>query len=80
MDVHDPVQGAHSLEVSLVLIALDPEKTMKCEGFDAKVETKAAIAGRRRFTGLLDGCDAGGVLRLLREEGVVLIALDDVLE
>lgn len=81
MDVHDPVQGAYSLEVSSP--GVDRPLTRKKDyemwrGFDAKIETKTAIEGRRRFTGLLDGCDASGVLRLLCEEGVVFIALNDV--
>lgn len=81
MDVHDPVPGAYNLEVSSP--GIDRPLTRKKDyeawtGFDAKVETKVAIEGRRRFAGLLDGCDANGILRLLCEEGVVLIALEDV--
>lgn len=81
MDVQDPIQGAYNLEVSSPGIdrPLTREKDYHVwKGFDAKIETKTTIDGRRRFTGLLDGFDTDRVIRLLCEEGVVSIALDDV--
>ena len=46
-------------------------------GFEARIETTAPIAGRRRFTGRLEGL-AGETVRLRLAEGPVEIPLADI--
>lgn len=57
-DVEDPVPGAYDLEVSSA--GIDRPLTRVKDfaayaGFEAKVETKLPVAGRRRFRGILKG-------------------------
>lgn len=57
-DVEDPVPGAYDLEVSSA--GIDRPLTRAKDfaayaGFEAKVETKTPISGRRRFRGILGG-------------------------
>ncbi len=57
-DVEDPVPGAYDLEVSSA--GIDRPLTRAKDfaayaGFEAKVETKIPISGRRRFRGRLGG-------------------------
>ncbi len=62
-DVEEPIKGAYDLEVSSAGIdrpLTRPKDFVTYAGFEAKVETKAPLAGRRRFRGLLKGVNAGG--------------------
>lgn len=62
-DVEEPVKGSYDLEVSSAGIdrpLTRPKDFDTYAGFDAKLETKALIAGRRRFKGLLKGVNAAG--------------------
>src|SRR5262249_54856863 len=57
-DVEDPVSGAYDLEVSSA--GIDRPLTRAKDfaayaGFEAKVETKLPVAGRKRFRGVLGG-------------------------
>ena len=76
LDAHDPMSGAYRLEVSSpgidrpLVRAGDFERWTGCE---AKIELKAAIDGRRRFRGFIDGFDQGEVrleITLKDEHGV----------
>lgn len=63
-DVEEPVGGAYDLEVSSA--GIDRPLTRLKDfatyaGFEAKVETKLAIDGRRRFKGALTGLDGENV-------------------
>lgn len=65
LDVEDPIPGAYALEVSspgldrpLVRLA-DYERYA---GFDAKIEMKSLIDGRRKFRGRVSGTDGNDVL------------------
>jgi ribosome maturation factor RimP len=63
-DVEEPVAGAYDLEVSSA--GIDRPLTRLKDfaayaGFEAKLETKLAISGRRRFKGVLKGVDGGDV-------------------
>ena len=65
-DVEEPVKGAYDLEVSSAGIdrpLTRPKDFATYAGFDAKLETKMPVEGRKRFRGLLKGVnDAGDVL------------------
>ena len=71
LDVHDPIPGAYTLEVSspgLDRPLVRPEHFARFRGERARLETELPIAGRRRFVGRLEGVVAGDVL-LTPEEG-----------
>lgn len=64
-DVEDPVSGAYDLEVSSAGIdrpLTRPKDFTAYAGFEAKVETKLPIAGRKRFRGVLGGLSGETVL------------------
>lgn len=70
LDVEDPIPGAYTLEVSSPGIdrpLVRPVDFERHAGFEARVETAEPLAGRKRFTGLLEGLADGEVL--LRQEG-----------
>jgi ribosome maturation factor RimP len=57
-DVEDPIPGAYDLEVSSAGIdrpLTRPKDFAAYAGFEAKLETKMPVAGRRRFRGELGG-------------------------
>src|SRR5271154_1346615 len=62
-DVEEPLNGSYDLEVSSAGIdrpLTRPKDFVTYAGFEAKVETKAPIAGQRRFKGLLKGVNSAG--------------------
>lgn len=62
-DVEDPVTGAYDLEVSSAGIdrpLTRPKDFDTYAGFEAKVETKLAVDGRRRFKGTVNGLHQNG--------------------
>ena len=64
MDVEDPIEGAYSLEVSSPGIdrpLTRPKDYERFAGFEAKLETRAPIDGRKRFKGRLKGLEAQNV-------------------
>jgi len=65
-DVEEPLSGTYDLEVSSAGIdrpLTRPKDFVTYAGFEAKVETKTPLAGRKRFRGLLKGVnDAGDVM------------------
>lgn len=72
LDVADPIAGAYALEVSSPGIdrpLIRPKDFEAWKGFEAKLETKAPVNGRKRFKGLLMGLEGDEVL-LKDEEGV----------
>jgi len=65
LDVEDPVPGSYVLEVSSPgidrpLVRLGDYE--RFAGFEARIETDAPVAGRRRFRGRLKGVRDGNVL------------------
>lgn len=65
LDVEDPIAGEYVLEVSSP--GVDRPLTRlkdfeRWEGFEARLETEAAIDGRKRFKGVLAGVEADEVL------------------
>lgn len=60
LDVEDPIPGAYSLEISSPGIdrpLIKPEDFARFAGFDAKIEMKLPIEGRKRFKGRLNGVE-----------------------
>jgi ribosome maturation factor RimP len=73
LDVEDPIEGAYSLEVSSPGIdrpLTRPKDYERFAGFEAKLETRAPIDGRKRFKGRLRGLEAGQVK--IEVDGVTL--------
>ncbi|HEU0222811.1 MAG TPA: ribosome maturation factor RimP [Paracoccaceae bacterium] len=73
LDVEDPIAGEYTLEVSSP--GIDRPLTRladfeRWQGWEAKLETEAAIEGRRRFRGILAGIEGGEVLIEI-EAGVI---------
>lgn len=78
LDVSEILAGAYRLEVSSPGIdrpLVRPSDFEDWHGYEAKVELKEAVDGRRRFKGQLHGYDAGEVLMECEVEGVGLKVL-----
>jgi len=81
LDVEDPIAGAYTLEVSSP--GLDRPLTRfkdfeRFAGFTAKLETRLAVDGRKRFKGTLKGTEGEDVL-LDTDVGPARVAFDNVL-
>jgi ribosome maturation factor RimP len=79
-DVEEPVGGAYDLEVSSA--GIDRPLTRLKDfaayaGFEAKVETRLALNGRRRFKGVLKGLDGGNVVMNV-DDAEVSLAFDNI--
>jgi ribosome maturation factor RimP len=64
LDVHDPISGAYRLEVSSPGIDRPLVRSSDFEdwsGYEAKIEVKELIDGRKRFRGVLEGFEDGEV-------------------
>jgi ribosome maturation factor RimP len=64
LDAHDPIQGSYALEVSSP--GIDRPLVRRSDfddwaGYEAKIETRVAVDGRRRFRGVLRGTDGSEV-------------------
>ena len=58
LDVHDPIAGSYHLEVSSPGIdrpLVRPSDFEVWSGYEAKIEVKQPIDGRKRFRGMLEG-------------------------
>ena len=72
LDVNEVLAGAYRLEVSSPGIdrpLVRPSDFEDWQGYEAKVELKEAVDGRRRFKGTLDGFHNGEVLMECDVEG-----------
>jgi ribosome maturation factor RimP len=72
LDVEDPVSGSYDLEVSSPGIdrpLVRSEDFVRWAGHEAKIEMIAPLDGRRRFRGILQGCDSGEVKLAVGESG-----------
>lgn len=81
MDVEDPIAGPYTLEVSSPGIDRPLTRLKDFErfaGFEAKLESRLAVDGRKRFKGLLRGVEAGEIL-LDTEQGPARVPFDNVL-
>jgi ribosome maturation factor RimP len=64
LDVHDPIAGSYHLEVSSPGIdrpLVRPSDFEVWSGYEAKIEVKQQIDGRKRFRGMLEGFEHGEV-------------------
>ena len=64
LDVHDPIAGSYHLEVSSPGIdrpLVRPSDFEVWSGYEAKIEVKQPIDGRKRFRGMLEGFQDGEV-------------------
>lgn len=80
LEFEDPIAGAYTLEVSspgLDRPLTRPEDFSRFAGFEAKLETRAPIAGRKRFRGRLIGLD-GNLVRIATAEGETCLPLGDL--
>lgn len=81
LDVHDPLPGSYRLQVSSPGIdrpLVRPSDFDQWAGFEAKIELKELIDGRRRFRGIIEGYEEGEArieVDLGKEQGVKLIGL-----
>lgn len=77
LDVADPLPGAYTLEVSSPGIdrpLTRPADYTRFAGHEARIETEAAIDGRKRFRGRIAGLD-GEEVRLALEDGEARLPL-----
>lgn len=80
LDVEDPIVGAYQLEMSSPGIDRPLVKKADFEryaGFDARIETKQPVEGRKRFRGRLLGV-TDGTVRLRHDSGTVAIGVEDI--
>jgi ribosome maturation factor RimP len=64
LDVHDPIAGSYRLEVSSPGIdrpLVRPSDFQDWAGYEAKIELKEPVDGRKRFRGPLEGFQDGEV-------------------
>ncbi|MDX2143777.1 MAG: ribosome maturation factor RimP [Rhodospirillaceae bacterium] len=81
-DVEEPVTGAYDLEVSSAGIdrPLTRAKDFRdFAGFEAKLETKLPLNGRRRFKGKIVGLNAAGQAVLNVDDAEVSFDMDAIL-
>lgn len=80
LDVEDPISGPYTLEVSSPGIdrpLTRPEHFDRFAGFEAKLETRSAVDGRRKFRGRLLGL-AGESVRIATTTGELSLPLTDL--
>lgn len=73
LDANDPIAGAYRLEVSSPGIdrpLVRPSDFETWSGHEARVEMREAVAGRKRFRGIVDGYENG--------EARLIVDLEDV--
>lgn len=81
LDVHDPLPMSYRLQISSPGIdrpLVRPGDFEKWAGYEAKIETKELIGGRRRFRGILEGLEDGEArieVDLGTEAGVQVLGL-----
>ncbi len=81
LDVHDPLPTSYRLQISSPGIdrpLVRPADFDRWAGYEARIETRELIDGRRRFRGLLEGFEDGEVrieVDLGKEAGVQVLGL-----
>lgn len=84
LDVEDPIRGAYVLEVSSPGIDRPLTRARDYErfaGYEAKVELRRMMDGRRRFRGRLMGLEKGPqgpVVRIRTDEGEAALPFDEI--
>jgi ribosome maturation factor RimP len=80
LDVEELIAGSYTLEVTSPGIdrpLTRPEHFVRFAGFEAKVETRMPLDGRKKFTGRLLGLE-GERVRIATAEGEMALPLADV--
>jgi ribosome maturation factor RimP len=80
LDVEDPLSGSYLLEVSSPGIdrpLIRPADYTRFAGFEARLETRLPIEGRRRFRGRLAGFEEGQV-KIIEATGEVRLPLEEI--
>lgn len=80
LDVEDPIAGSYTLEVSSPGIdrpLVRPNDFVRFAGFEAKLESRVAIDGRKRFKGRLKGLEEDCVV-IETEQGMARVPLSAV--
>ena len=80
LDVEDPVEGAYMLEVSSPGIdrpLLRPADYERFAGFEARLELRQPVDGRRRFRGRLAGVE-NGCARVVEPAGEFRLPLEEI--
>ncbi len=73
LDVHDPMPGGYNLEISSPGIdrpLVRPSDFEIWAGYEAKVELRELVDGRKRFRGLIEGFEDGEVRLAVALDGV----------
>jgi len=81
LDVEDPIKSAYTLEVSSPGIDRPLTRLKDYErfaGFEAKLETRLAVDGRKRFKGMLKGVE-DGLVCIETEQGAARLEFDNIL-
>ena len=81
LDVEDPIKTAYTLEVSSPGIDRPLVRARDFEryaGFEAKLDAKVPVEGRKRFRGRLLGLDADGAVVMDTDAGELHIAVADI--
>lgn len=81
LDVEDPIKTAYTLEVSSPGIDRPLTRLKDYErfaGFEAKLETRIAVDGRKRFKGMLKGVE-DGLVSIDTEQGAAKLEFDNIL-
>ncbi len=81
LDVEDPIAGAYTLEISSPGIDRPLTRLKDFErfaGFEAKLESRVSVDGRKRFKGRLGGVEDGEIL-IDTEQGAARVPFDTVL-
>ncbi len=80
LDVEDPIVGSYTLEVSSPGIdrpLVRPADFARFAGFEAKLETRAPVGGRKRFRGRLLGLE-GDQVKIATPEGESSLPVGEV--
>ena len=83
LDVEDPIQEEYQLEVSSPGIdrpLTRLEDFERFRGFEARIDLKEPVEGRKRFTGRLDGVEDGEVRIETKQHGVLGLSFESVSE
>lgn len=81
LDVEDPISTAYTLEVSSPGIdrpLVRPKDFKRFAGFEARLEAKVPVEGRKRFRGTLLGLDEEGAVLMDSDAGQLRIAFSDI--
>ena len=81
LDIEDPISEAFTLEVSSAGVDRPLTRLVdfqRFKGFQAKMETRFLVEGRRRFSGTLGGVEDGNKVRITTEDGDAVLSFSDL--